>query len=151
VTGRKKKQMNTTTSLDSSTLRRNSLLFWCTLVIPVAIIGIGINFILNPVGASTAFGVPIHDPRRLSFYVRQGNSRDLFGPRNPVFPLEGRPALHRNTLRQCNFHPIRRWAGHSEPSWLCAAYLYSLENSALHDDRCGVSSQKEGRLTYAGV
>jgi hypothetical protein len=31
-------------------------------MIPVAIIGLGINFILNPVGASTAFGIPINDP-----------------------------------------------------------------------------------------
>jgi hypothetical protein len=75
VTGRKKKQMNTTTSLDSSTLRRNSLLFWCTLVIPVAIIGIGINFILNPVGASTAYGIPIHDPAAFPFMWVKVRSR----------------------------------------------------------------------------
>jgi hypothetical protein len=71
------------TDFDSSTTRKNSLLFWCTLVMPVAIIGLGINFILNPVGASTAYGIPIHDP---------------------------------------------------------TAFLYSLGNSALHDDRCCVSS-----------
>jgi hypothetical protein len=69
--------MNTTTSLDSSTLRRNSLLFWCTLVIPVAIIGIGINFILNPVGASTAYGIPIHDPAAFPFMWVKG-IRDIF-------------------------------------------------------------------------
>ena len=74
--------MNTTTSLDSSTLdsstlRRNSLLFWCTLVIPVGIIGIGINFILNPVGASTAFGIPIHDPAAFPFMWVKG-IRDIF-------------------------------------------------------------------------
>jgi hypothetical protein len=63
----RKKQMNTTTSLDSSILRRNSLLFWYTLVIPVAIIRIGINCILNPVGASTACGIPIHDPAVFPF------------------------------------------------------------------------------------
>src|SRR5215467_3489937 len=68
--------MNTTTSLDSSTLRRNSLLFWCTLVIPVAIFGIGINFILNPVGASTAFGIPIHDPPPFLMWVK--GIRDIF-------------------------------------------------------------------------
>ena len=50
-----------------TTLRRSSLLFWCTLVIPVGIIAIGINFILNPVGASTSYGVPIHDPAAFPF------------------------------------------------------------------------------------
>src|ERR1700722_16126654 len=69
--------MNTTKSLGSLTLRRNSLLFWCTLVIPVAIIGLGINFILNPVGASTAFGIPIHDPAAFPFLWTKG-IRDIF-------------------------------------------------------------------------
>ena len=77
MTGRKEKQMNTTTSLDSSTLRRNSLLFWCTLVIPIGIIGIGINFIVNPVGASAAFGIPIHDPAAFPFMWVKG-IRDIF-------------------------------------------------------------------------
>jgi hypothetical protein len=40
----------------------NSPLFWFTLVVPAAIVGLGINFIFNPVGASTGFGIPIHDP-----------------------------------------------------------------------------------------
>jgi len=70
-------QMNTTTSLDRSTLRRSSLLFWCTLVIPVAIIGLGINFILNPVGASTGFGIPTHDPAAFPFMWIKG-IRDIF-------------------------------------------------------------------------
>ena len=69
--------MNTTTSLDSSTLRGNSLLFWCTLLIPVAIIGIGINFLLNPVGASTGFGIPIHDAAAFPFMWVKG-IRDIF-------------------------------------------------------------------------
>jgi hypothetical protein len=74
--------MNPTTSLDSSTLarstlRRNSLLFWCALVAPVGIIVIGINFILNPVGASTAFGIPIHDPAAFPFMWVKG-IRDIF-------------------------------------------------------------------------
>ena len=77
MTGRKKKQGNTTTSLDSPTLRRKSLLFWCTLVIPVAIMGIGINFILNPVGASTAYGIPIHDPAAFPFMWVE-RIRDIF-------------------------------------------------------------------------
>ena len=74
--------MNPTTSLDNSTLarstlRRNSLLFWCALVAPVGIIVIGINFILNPVGASTAFGIPIHDPAAFPFMWVKG-IRDIF-------------------------------------------------------------------------
>jgi hypothetical protein len=69
--------MNTTTSFDSSALKMNSLLFWCTLVVPVAIIGIGINFILNPVGASTGFGIPIQDPAAFPFMWIKG-IRDIF-------------------------------------------------------------------------
>src|SRR6187455_384534 len=69
--------MNTTASLGGAHLRRNSLLFWCALVIPVSIIGIGINFILNPVGASTAFGIPIHDPAAFPFLWVKG-VRDIF-------------------------------------------------------------------------
>ena len=73
--------MNPTASFTSSTngspLKRNSLLFSCTLLIPVAIIGIGINFILNPVGASTAYGIPIHDPAAFPFLWVKG-IRDIF-------------------------------------------------------------------------
>ncbi len=69
--------MDTTTSLDSFTLRTNPLLFWCTLLIPAAIIGIGINFILNPAGASTAYGIPIHDPAAFPFMWVKG-IRDIF-------------------------------------------------------------------------
>jgi hypothetical protein len=69
--------MNAGTSLASPALRRYSLLFWCTLLIPAAIIGIGINFILNPVGASTAFGIPIHDPAAFPFMWVKG-IRDIF-------------------------------------------------------------------------
>jgi hypothetical protein len=46
-------------------------------VIPIGIIGIGINFILNPVGASTAFGIPIHDPAAFPFMWVKG-IRDIF-------------------------------------------------------------------------
>ncbi len=69
--------MNAATGLTSPALRRNSLLFWFTLLIPAAIIGIGINFILNPVGASTAFGIPIHDPAAFPFMWVKG-IRDIF-------------------------------------------------------------------------
>ena len=62
---------------DSSMLRRSSLLFWCTFVVPAAIIPIGINFILNPVGASTAYGIPIHDPTAFPFMWIKG-IRDIF-------------------------------------------------------------------------
>src|SRR4029078_3680851 len=53
-------------------LRRGSLLFWCTLVVPVAIIAIGINFILNPAGASAGFGIPIHDLSAFPFMWIKG-------------------------------------------------------------------------------
>jgi hypothetical protein len=69
--------MNMTTDLNDSILRQNSPLFWCTLVIPVAIIVIGINFIINPVGASTGFGIPIHDPAAFPFMWIKG-IRDIF-------------------------------------------------------------------------
>jgi hypothetical protein len=69
--------MNTTTSFDTSALKKNSPLFWLTLLVPVAIIGIGINFILNPVGASTGFGIPIHDPAAFPFMWIKG-IRDIF-------------------------------------------------------------------------
>jgi hypothetical protein len=74
--------MNMTTGidssiLDSSLLRKNSLLFWCTLVVPAAIIAIGINFILNPTGASTGYGISIHDPAAFPFMWIKG-IRDIF-------------------------------------------------------------------------
>jgi hypothetical protein len=69
--------MNMTTGIDTSTLRKSSPLFWCTLLVPIAIIAIGINFILNPVGASTAYGIPIHDPTAFPFMWIKG-IRDIF-------------------------------------------------------------------------
>jgi hypothetical protein len=69
--------MSSTSNANSSELKRNSLLFWCALAIPVAIIGIGINFILNPVGASTAYGIPIHDPTDFPLLWVKG-IRDIF-------------------------------------------------------------------------
>jgi len=65
------------TDLDSSILRMSSPLFWFTLVVPVAIVGLGINFILNPVGASAGFGIPIHDPAAFPFMWIKG-IRDIF-------------------------------------------------------------------------
>lgn len=58
-------------------MRKTSLLFWCTLVVPVGIIVIGINFILNPVGASTGYGIPVHDPAVFPFMWIKG-IRDIF-------------------------------------------------------------------------
>jgi hypothetical protein len=68
---------NMKTDADSAILKWNSPLFWFTLVIPTAIIGLGINFILNPVGASTGFGIPIHDPAAFPFMWIKG-IRDIF-------------------------------------------------------------------------
>jgi len=53
-------------------LRKNSALFWFTLAIPIGIIGIGINFIFNPVGASSGYGIPIHDPNALPYMWVKG-------------------------------------------------------------------------------
>lgn len=58
-------------------LRKNTALFWFTLAIPIGIIGIGINFIFNPVGASTGYGIPIHDPNSFPFMWIKG-IRDIF-------------------------------------------------------------------------
>lgn len=69
--------MNDHTDIDSSVLKKSSPLFWFTLVIPVAIIGVGINFILNPVGASTGYGIPTHDPAAFPFMWIKG-IRDIF-------------------------------------------------------------------------
>jgi hypothetical protein len=72
-----KKRMAMTTSLDNLTLKMNSPLFWLTLLIPVGIIGIGIDFILNPIGASAGYGIPIHDPAAFPFMWIKG-IRDIF-------------------------------------------------------------------------
>ena len=69
--------MNTKTDMDNSSLRKNSPLFWFTLVVPVAIIAIGINFILNPAGASTGFGIPIQDSTAFPYMWIKG-IRDIF-------------------------------------------------------------------------
>jgi len=69
--------MNMKTDLDSPTLRRNSPLFWFTLLVPLAIIGLGLNFILNPVGASAGYGIPITDPSAFPFMWIKG-IRDIF-------------------------------------------------------------------------
>ena len=69
--------MNTTASSENSTLKMNSPLFWFTFLIPAAIIGLGINFILNPVGASAGYGIPIHDPAAFPFLWVKG-IRDIF-------------------------------------------------------------------------
>jgi len=69
--------MNKKTDVDSSKFSMNSPLFWFTLAVPLAIVGLGINFILNPVGASAGFGIPIHDPASFPFMWIKG-IRDIF-------------------------------------------------------------------------
>ena len=69
--------MNAKTASDRSTLSKSSPLFWFTLFIPAAIIALGINFLLNPVVASTAFGIPVHDPGAFPFLWTKG-IRDIF-------------------------------------------------------------------------
>ncbi len=62
---------------DKLELKKNTALFWFTLAVPIAIIGLGINFILNPVGASSGYGIPIHDPNSFPFMWIKG-IRDIF-------------------------------------------------------------------------
>jgi hypothetical protein len=62
---------------NSSVLKRNTPLFWFTFLIPAAIIGLGINFLFNPVGASAGFGIPITDPSAFPFMWIKG-IRDIF-------------------------------------------------------------------------
>ena len=62
---------------DKLDLRKNTALFWFTLAIPIGIIGIGINFIFNPVGASTGYGIPITDPSSFPYMWIKG-IRDIF-------------------------------------------------------------------------
>ena len=69
--------MQTQMELDRSELSKNSALFWFTLVIPIAIIGVGINFIFNPIGASSAYGIPIQDPNIFPYMWIKG-IRDIF-------------------------------------------------------------------------
>ena len=69
--------MTTHATLDRPILRGNSLLFWCTSIVPAAIIPLGINFIINPVGASAAYGIPIHDAAAFPFMWIKG-IRDIF-------------------------------------------------------------------------
>jgi hypothetical protein len=64
-------------SFEQKTLTKSSLLFWLALVVPVSILPLGINFLLNPVGASTAFGIPITDPTAFPYMWTKG-IRDLF-------------------------------------------------------------------------
>jgi hypothetical protein len=59
-------------AVDGSRVRTGSPLFWCTLVVPVAIIAVGINFILNPPEASAGFGIPIRDPAAFPFLWVKG-------------------------------------------------------------------------------
>jgi hypothetical protein len=62
---------------NSSVLKWNEPLFWFTFLVPAAIIGLGINFLFNPVGASAGFGIPITDPTAFPFMWIKG-IRDIF-------------------------------------------------------------------------
>lgn len=62
---------------NGSVLKWNTPLFWLTFLIPAAIIGLGINFLFNPVGASAGFGIPITDPSAFPFMWIKG-IRDIF-------------------------------------------------------------------------
>jgi hypothetical protein len=57
---------------DNLVLRKNSVLFWCALVVPLAIIAVGINFIFNPIGASIGYGIPNHDANAFPYMWVKG-------------------------------------------------------------------------------
>lgn len=61
----------------NSKLKWNEPLFWFTFLVPAAIIGLGINFLFNPEGASAGFGIPITDPTAFPFMWIKG-IRDIF-------------------------------------------------------------------------
>ncbi|MDR3479658.1 MAG: DUF4267 domain-containing protein [Burkholderiaceae bacterium] len=65
------------TESNSSVLKWNEPLFWFTFLVPAAIIGLGINFLFNPAGASAGFGIPITDPTAFPFMWIKG-IRDIF-------------------------------------------------------------------------
>jgi len=109
----------------------------------VGIIVIGINFILNPVGAATGYGIPIHDPRRLSLHVDQGHSRHLFGFGSPVVPLERRPAHNRNNSTHFQFSSRSAMGWSFCDIWALRPLSYSLGHNALHDDRCAFLFRKQ--------
>jgi hypothetical protein len=72
-----KGKINMNTESNSSVLKWNEPLFWFTFLVPAAIIGLGINFLFNPVGASAGFGIPITDPTAFPFMWIKG-IRDIF-------------------------------------------------------------------------
>jgi hypothetical protein len=131
--------MNVKAEADGSILRKNSLLFWCTLVIPVAIIGLGVNFIINPVGASSGYGIPIHDPAAFPFMWIKG-IRDIFsGLVILPFLLRGERRTTAILFAVAIFVPfcdglvILQRLGFAPP-------LYIHWGTALYDDSCRVSS-----------
>lgn len=69
--------MNTVSTPTGQDLRVNSPLFWFTFFVPAAIIVLGINFLLNPAGASAGYGIPITDPSAFPFMWVKG-IRDIF-------------------------------------------------------------------------
>ena len=57
-------------------LKRNSVLFWLVALIAVGIIFIGARFLIAPVAAAEAFGVPADEPRTLAYLWAKG-TRDI--------------------------------------------------------------------------
>src|SRR5476649_2574446 len=70
-------KMNSITNIADVPLKKNSPLFWLTLLVPALIIPLGINFLINPIGASAGFGIPITDPSAFPYMWTKG-IRDIF-------------------------------------------------------------------------
>lgn len=73
----------------NSVLHRNSALFFFTLPIPLAIMGIGLNFILNPIGASAGYGIPMSSPQVFPYMWIKG-IRDIFSGLVILFAISTR-------------------------------------------------------------
>ena len=125
--------------LDTYELKRTSALFWFTLVIPIGIIGVGINFILNPAGASAAYGVAINDPTSFPFMWIKG-IRDIFsGLVILPFLLNGNRKVTAILFAISIFVPFCDGLVIIAHSGFAAAFD-PLGNCALHDHRCRVPS-----------
>ena len=92
--------------VSTAPLRINAPLFWWTLVIPLAIIAIGLNFVFNPVGASAGYGVAIQDPSAFPYMWIKGIRDIFFGPVVLAFLLRGDRRTTAIRLRAGDLHPF---------------------------------------------
>lgn len=141
--------------LDVNELRKNSALFWFALAIPIGIIGIGINFIFNPVGASSGYGIPIHDPNSFPFMWVKG-IRDIFsGLVILPFLFGGNRRVAAILFAIATFIPfcdglvIIRHLGFAPPlliHWGTALYMIIVSYFLLRRKRTNLPGTKSGKI-----